>query len=237
VRLAPEEPKKARLWGYGMATVAKLAGVHIEVVRRAIRLKRLQMDNLLAVSDWIRQRQLGGSARGLARLARVSRAVVDAAVRLGELDMQDPRSIEHWLAVRRKMSTKPSPSASFARFTLLRNGSSLRSGGSTPKSKRKPVWTEERARELVVSLRAIGFSAARRGKHHVFVRRDLYCLSDAQRLLDVMNEHGWRARQLSGSGVRWLAMFGGVALPTSLRSLTTPKTRELERQRGGAANT
>lgn len=237
MRLDPEEPKKARLWGYGMATVAKLAGVHISAVRRAVRAKKLPMDDILAVSDWIRQRQLGGSARGLARLTRVSRAVVDAAVRLGELDMHDPRSIEQWIAVRKKMSTKPSPSASFTRFTLLRNGNSLRSGGSTPKSKRKPVWTEERARELVVSLRAIGFSAARRGKHHLFIRRDLYCLSDAQRLLDVMNEHGWRARQLSLSGVRWLAMFGGVALPTSLRALSTSKTRAAERQRGGAANT
>lgn len=224
VRIDPQETPKSRIWGYGVATVASKAGVHVEIVRRAIRLGRLDMSDLMAVASWISARKLGVTHTAIAKRARCGRGVVDAAVASGALNCTDVQSVQMWLANRQQAGTRPSPGIGFTRFSLLRSKATLRHGAAQRKGRRRALWTDARVGLLVEELRTIGFAAQRRGPNHIFIRPDLWFVPDAQRLLDTMNRHGWQARAVNTSARRWLAIFGGIALPKSLDNLSRKRS-------------
>lgn len=175
------------------------------------------MGDVLAVADWIRMRKAGNTQISIAKRIGCKRGKVEAAIRRGELDMANPQSIERWIYDKSKAATKPNPGLPFAHYSLVRNHHHAHRSNLKVSQRRRGRGSIE---ELLHGLQSLGFkSAQRRGTGHVHMKPDIFSISDAERLRDVMHANGWKAGQLSVSARRWLIVFGAVQVPASLRRL------------------
>jgi hypothetical protein len=209
VHINQAEPRKGRLWAYGVASVAEAAKVGIESVRRAIRKGTLQMDDICAVAAWIRTRADRHMFDQIAKRVAGNRAEVVAAVARGEFDIHRPASVEKWIAeVRSCRTLVQPPPLRYRYFSLIhQRPQELHHAGRDSSI----TWTKARTSALVNDLRSLGFTnASLRGANHVYIRPDIFTLSDANYLVIHMSRENWTASDLRPADRRRLAVFGGM---------------------------
>lgn len=220
VTVPATEPKRGKLWSYGVRTLAKLTGKSVDGVRQAIHRGAFNPDDLRSVMAWVDKQtppKLPGKGwpPRMPRLADgVIAALINASARLvrtarqrGHFDPDDALSVAAWIYERRRWG-KPVPSRQFERHMLIALPRA-RARGVSERAKSRRVHSLQALRG---ELEALGFTAEVRGAH-IYVKPDLLPAVGARRLIDTMNAAGLSADDVPLRKRRAYALGASVALP------------------------